>query len=287
MVAYQIGALQAMARYAGLPVTHLKPHGALNNMAAVREDYALAIGRAIQAVDPDIIYVALTGLADGEGRPRARPQGGPRRLRRPRLRRRRQPRPRDRFSAPSTRIPEKALAQCLSMVKDGCLTSRDGKRVEVGRPDDLRPWRRADGGGAGPPRPQRARSRRLPYRHHPRNAEAEDDHSLTTMAGRLLGALALLSWRGDDDDDDGQPCPSSRQVSRTSPSPSPWASARWHQRRRRAHPGGAAQPVAEDDGAGRQQAGQRLDRSPPRPPHERRRTATRSCCPIPAPSPST
>ena len=34
MVAYQIGALQAMASYAGLKVTHLKPHGALNNMAA-------------------------------------------------------------------------------------------------------------------------------------------------------------------------------------------------------------------------------------------------------------
>jgi UPF0271 protein len=61
MVAYQIGALQAIARYAGVPVTHLKPHGALNNMAAVREDYALAIGRAIQIVDPAIIYVALTG----------------------------------------------------------------------------------------------------------------------------------------------------------------------------------------------------------------------------------
>src|SRR5215470_16195039 len=34
MVAYQIGALQAMASYAGLNVTHLKAHGALNNMAA-------------------------------------------------------------------------------------------------------------------------------------------------------------------------------------------------------------------------------------------------------------
>ena len=61
MVAYQIGALQAMARYAGLPVTHLKPHGALNNMAAVREDYALAIGRAIQVVAPELVYVALAG----------------------------------------------------------------------------------------------------------------------------------------------------------------------------------------------------------------------------------
>ena len=34
LVAYQIGALQAMAAYAGERVTHLKPHGALNNMAA-------------------------------------------------------------------------------------------------------------------------------------------------------------------------------------------------------------------------------------------------------------
>ena len=61
MVAYQIGALQAMACYAGLKVTHLKAHGALNNMAADDENYALAIGRAIKVVDPKIIYVALYG----------------------------------------------------------------------------------------------------------------------------------------------------------------------------------------------------------------------------------
>jgi 5-oxoprolinase (ATP-hydrolysing) subunit A len=61
MVAYQIGALQALAAYSGLNVTHLKPHGALNNMAADNSEYALAIGRAIKAVDPSIIYVALAG----------------------------------------------------------------------------------------------------------------------------------------------------------------------------------------------------------------------------------
>ena len=48
MIAYQIGALQAMAAYAGLKVTHLKAHGALNNMAAEDESYAMAIGRAIK-----------------------------------------------------------------------------------------------------------------------------------------------------------------------------------------------------------------------------------------------
>ena len=61
MIAYQIGALQAMSAYAGLKVTHLKAHGALNNMAAEDEAYAMAIGRAIKAVDRNIIFVALSG----------------------------------------------------------------------------------------------------------------------------------------------------------------------------------------------------------------------------------
>lgn len=61
MVAYQIGALQALAAYSDARVTHLKPHGALNNMAAENSEYALAIGRAIKTVDPSIIYLALAG----------------------------------------------------------------------------------------------------------------------------------------------------------------------------------------------------------------------------------
>jgi 5-oxoprolinase (ATP-hydrolysing) subunit A len=61
MIAYQIGALQALAAYWDVKVTHLKPHGALNNMAADNSAYALAIARAIKAVDPAIIYVALAG----------------------------------------------------------------------------------------------------------------------------------------------------------------------------------------------------------------------------------
>ncbi|MBQ8105860.1 MAG: 5-oxoprolinase subunit PxpA [Afipia sp.] len=61
MIAYQIGALQALASYSGVKVTHLKPHGALNNMSAENYEYALAIGRAIKAVDDSIIYLALSG----------------------------------------------------------------------------------------------------------------------------------------------------------------------------------------------------------------------------------
>lgn len=61
LVAYQIAALIGMANYAGAKVTHVKPHGALNNMAALDRDYALAIGRAIRTVDPSLYYLALSG----------------------------------------------------------------------------------------------------------------------------------------------------------------------------------------------------------------------------------
>lgn len=130
MVAYQIGALQAMARYAGLPVTHLKPHGALNNMAAEREDYALAIGRAIKTVDPDIIYVALYG---SEMEKAARSLGL--RLAREGFADRHYEddgnlSPRS-IAGTVFKDPEKALAQSLSMVRDGYLISRQGHRVPV------------------------------------------------------------------------------------------------------------------------------------------------------------
>jgi 5-oxoprolinase (ATP-hydrolysing) subunit A len=61
LTAYQIGALQALASYAAARVTHVKPHGALNNMAAENGEYAMAIGRAIKTVDRELVYVALAG----------------------------------------------------------------------------------------------------------------------------------------------------------------------------------------------------------------------------------
>lgn len=58
MVAYQIGALQGIAAAAGLKVTHVKPHGALNNIAHDDAECARAIARAIRGVDRDLIFVA-------------------------------------------------------------------------------------------------------------------------------------------------------------------------------------------------------------------------------------
>jgi UPF0271 protein len=61
LVTYQIGALLALALAQGAKVTHVKPHGALNNMAHGDLDYALAIGRGIKAADRELIYVANAG----------------------------------------------------------------------------------------------------------------------------------------------------------------------------------------------------------------------------------
>src|SRR3954471_8034980 len=52
MVAYQIGAMQAVASLAGHRVTHVKAHGALSNVGCVDEMTARAIATAIKAVDP-------------------------------------------------------------------------------------------------------------------------------------------------------------------------------------------------------------------------------------------
>ena len=63
LVAYQVGALRAVAAHAGGTVTHVKPHGALYNMAATSPELAEAIGRGIRAVDPSLVYVGLAGSA--------------------------------------------------------------------------------------------------------------------------------------------------------------------------------------------------------------------------------
>ncbi|ABD88172.1 LamB/YcsF family protein [Rhodopseudomonas palustris] len=59
LVAYQIGALQAVASLAGHKVTHVKAHGALSNVACEDDMTANAIAAAIKAVDRNLIFVVL------------------------------------------------------------------------------------------------------------------------------------------------------------------------------------------------------------------------------------
>ncbi|HNR92925.1 MAG TPA: LamB/YcsF family protein, partial [Dokdonella sp.] len=63
LVIYQIGALAAFAHAAGTRLSHVKPHGALYNMAARDAVLAEAIAQAIVEVDAGLI---LVGLASSE-----------------------------------------------------------------------------------------------------------------------------------------------------------------------------------------------------------------------------
>ena len=66
---YQLGALSAFAKAAGVRLQHVKPHGALYNMAGKDASLAAAIARAIYDFDPSFILLGLSGsamLTEGE-----------------------------------------------------------------------------------------------------------------------------------------------------------------------------------------------------------------------------
>ena len=60
-VKYQLGALTAFTKSMGLQVQHVKPHGALYNMAAVDAELARAMCEAVYEVDPEIVFMGLAG----------------------------------------------------------------------------------------------------------------------------------------------------------------------------------------------------------------------------------
>ncbi len=59
LVAYQIGAAQALARYAGHNITHVNAHGTLGNLSETDKDVADAVARAIRAVDRNLTMLAI------------------------------------------------------------------------------------------------------------------------------------------------------------------------------------------------------------------------------------
>lgn len=129
-VAYQIGALQAFCQAEGVPLHHVKPHGALYNMAAKDRALADAICRAVQKSAPGAILLALSGsemvaAANAIGLPVAcevfadrgyQPDGTlvPR-------------------GQPGAMITDEgeAIARVTRMVKEGKVTARDGSEVAL------------------------------------------------------------------------------------------------------------------------------------------------------------
>jgi 5-oxoprolinase (ATP-hydrolysing) subunit A len=69
LVAYQIGALAGIAAAEGVRLSHVKPHGALYNMAARDTALADAIARGVRGVDASLVLFGLSGsqlVAAGE-----------------------------------------------------------------------------------------------------------------------------------------------------------------------------------------------------------------------------
>lgn len=130
MVVYQIGALQAVARAVGHEVRHVKAHGTLANLAAIDRGAALAIGRAIRALDPGLIYVVMAGTeleraAAELGLPMAREIYADRAYD-------------DSGNLVSRKLPgavlhdaEEAADRVAAMVREGAIISQSGKRIRV------------------------------------------------------------------------------------------------------------------------------------------------------------
>ncbi|MBA3851004.1 MAG: LamB/YcsF family protein [Chloroflexi bacterium] len=126
----QLGALWAIARDGGVPLTHVKPHGALYNRAAVDQDLATSVAGAVARFPGRLTLVGLAGsalvlaglaaglpVADEAFADRAyEPDGSLR--------------PRSLPGAVHT-DPAVAAAQAVSIARDGRVRSHDGSMLDI------------------------------------------------------------------------------------------------------------------------------------------------------------
>jgi UPF0271 protein len=136
IVAYQIGAAQALSRHAGNPIRYVKPHGALGNLTPTHPEITRAICRAIQAADDSLWFMTFAnspaaevaremGLRvchevfadrayadDGQLVPRSQPGA-------------------------VIKDPELAAQRMLRMVTEGVIECQSGKRLEGVRIDTI------------------------------------------------------------------------------------------------------------------------------------------------------
>ncbi|WP_016835771.1 LamB/YcsF family protein [Herbaspirillum lusitanum] len=135
LVVYQIGALQAACKAAGVRLSHVKTHGALYNMAARDAVMSRAICDAVVAVDPQLIFFGLAGselvrAARASGLPVAEEVFADRSYQDDGSL---TPRYQPRAMITDTR---ESVAQVLRMVREGLVRSLNGVDVPV-KPDTL------------------------------------------------------------------------------------------------------------------------------------------------------
>ena len=129
-MAYQLGIFQAIAWAVGVRPNHVKPHGALYNMAVRDEKLADAIARAIESVDPKLILFApdnteLGRAGEAHGLQIAREVFADRNYMN------------DGWLVPRTqsnallRDPKEAAERVLRMLREGKVRSVEGRDVDV------------------------------------------------------------------------------------------------------------------------------------------------------------
>ena len=129
-VTYQLGVFQAIASAVGVRPNHVKPHGALYNMAVRDQELADAIARAIESVDPKLILFApdkseLARAGEADGLQIAREIFADRNYLN------------DGWLVPRTRSdallrdPEEAARRVLRMLHEGKVRSVEGRDVDV------------------------------------------------------------------------------------------------------------------------------------------------------------
>ncbi|GAA0704384.1 5-oxoprolinase subunit PxpA [Dokdonella soli] len=125
MTLYQIGALAGFAHAAGARLHHVKPHGALYNMAARDAALADAIARAVRDFDPALILVGLAGSELPRAGERARLAVAHEAFADRRYESDGSLTPRREAGAVIEHI-DAAVAQALAIVRDGIVTTRQG-----------------------------------------------------------------------------------------------------------------------------------------------------------------
>jgi len=129
-VLYQVGALAAFARAAGAELAHVKPHGALYNVAARDVEMARAVVRGVARAGSDLILVGLAGSALLEAAREAglavASEGFADRAYNPdgTLRSRRLP-------GALLESPAAAAEQALRIARDGTVTAHTGEEVSL------------------------------------------------------------------------------------------------------------------------------------------------------------
>ena len=130
MLLYQIGALAGFAHAAGVSLRHVKPHGALYNMAVRDRRLSDAIARAVAAFDSSLVLFGLAGsvmldagrdaglrvAAEGFADRSYEPDGSLT--------------PRSRAGAVLT-DPAAVASRAVRMIRDGIVVASDGRDVPI------------------------------------------------------------------------------------------------------------------------------------------------------------